>query len=1233
VDRFTRQEALRQSVQQRILILDGGMGTMIQSCHLGEDDYRGRRFNDHSISLKGNNDLLTLTCPDVVRDIHLAYLEAGADLVSTNTFNANRISQSDYRCEDAVYEINREAAAIARAAADEFERRDSGRPRFVVGSLGPTNRTASISPDVSDPGFRNITFGELASAYEEQARGLLDGGADLLLVETVFDTLNARAALFGILTCFEASGLKAPLMVSGTITDASGRTLSGQTPEAFYNSVRHAGLFSVGLNCALGARELRPHIEEISRVAEMPVSCYPNAGLPNEFGAYDQTPDEFASVMREFGERGFLNLAGGCCGTTPEHIEALVDVLSDVQPRRIPEHPVRCRLSGLEPVTVGPDSLFVNIGERTNVTGSARFRKLVRDGEMEAALEVARQQVDGGAQLLDVNMDEGLLDSVAAMKAFLSLVATEPEIARLPIVIDSSRWEVIEAGLRCVQGKGIVNSISLKDGEEDFKEKARLIRRYGAAVIVMAFDEGGQADTYERKIEVCTRAHRILTREVGFPAEDIIFDPNIFSVATGIPEHDHYAIAYLEACRTIKETLPHALVSGGVSNLSFAFRGSEPVRQAMHSAFLYHAVQAGMDMGIVNAGALPVYDEMDDELRTAVEDVIFARHPRATEQLTELAGRFSGPGARQEADLAWREEPVEARLIHSLVHGLTDWIDEDVEEARQARDTALEVIEGPLMDGMNLVGDRFGDGRMFLPQVVKSARVMKKAVAHLVPYLEAESADRGGLTKGRIVLATVKGDVHDIGKSIVSVVLQCNGYEVVDLGVMVHSDEILRVASETEAHAIGLSGLITPSLDEMVHVASELEREKFHIPLLIGGATTSRTHTAVKIEGCYSAPTVHVLDASRSVGVLRRLLSPEQRDDFVAETRSEYARVREQHASRTEARRLLTLDQARRRAFRSAWGEYIPPTPRHPGVHVIEDQSLAELVPYVDWTPFFRAWEIAGTYPRIFEDPRVGEQARILFDDGMAVLNSMIDAGTLRARGVLGLFPAAALGDDIEVFADAEHRERLALVPGLRQQFGKADGRSNMALADFVAPGDSGRPDWLGAFVVTAGLGLAEICAAFEQDHDDYRAILARSLSDRLAEAFAERLHEQVRRHYWGYAVAEALDNDGLIGEEYRGIRPAPGYPACPDHSVKRTLFDLLGAEERTGVILTESFAMLPAASVAGWYFSHPAATYFGVGRIDRDQVEDYAARRGVTLQEAERWLGPSLAYDREDVG
>ncbi len=1230
MDRHTRRIRLRKSAEDRILILDGAMGTMIQTFGLTEGDFRGERFDEHPIALQGNNDILNLTRPDVVREIHLANLDAGADLLSTNTFNSNRISQADYGCESVVYEMNCAAARIARLAADEIELKDPSRPRFVVGSLGPTNRTASMSPDVSDPGFRSVTFGDLAAAYEEQARGLVEGGADILLVETVFDTLNARAAVFAIFGYLEASGIEVPLMVSGTITDASGRTLSGQTPEAFYNSVRRPNLFSVGLNCALGARELRPHLEEISRIAEIPVSCHPNAGLPDEFGAYEQTPDEFADVMREFGDRGFLNIAGGCCGTTPEHIRALSRALVGVPPRKIPRIPVRCRLSGLEPVTIGPDSLFVNVGERTNVTGSTQFRELVRADDFESALQVARQQVESGAQLLDVNMDEGLLDSVEAMRTFLNLVAAEPEIARIPIVIDSSRWEVIEAGLRCVQGKGVVNSISLKDGEEAFREKAELILRYGAAVIVMAFDERGQADTYERKVEICTRAFRILTRELGFPPEDIILDPNIFAVATGIAEHDHYAIAYLEACRALKDTLPHTLVSGGVSNLSFAFRGSDRVREAMHSAFLYHAVQAGMDIGIVNAGALPVYDDIPAELRDAVEDVIFARREDATERLTALAGRFRGSGTRQEADLSWRDGSVEERLGHSLVHGIAEWIEQDVEEARRASEWALDVIEGPLMDGMNVVGDRFGDGRMFLPQVVKSARVMKKAVAHLIPHLEAESADRGRLVKGRLVLATVKGDVHDIGKSIVSVVLQCNGYEVVDLGVMVPSGDILRAAQEVEADVIGLSGLITPSLDEMIHVASELEREGFATPLLIGGATTSKTHTAVKIDHCYSAPTIHVLDASRSVGVVSRLLNDAQRAEFAAEVRAEYVQVREQHAARGKKRQLLRLEQARSRAFHTSWKEYVPPEPRKPGVHVIEDQSLAGLVPYIDWTPFFHAWELAGRYPKILSDPVIGTQARDLYHDALAVLDSLIAADGLGARGVFGLLPAAALGDDIGVF-DMEDRSGLvARIPGLRQQFGKADGRPNLALADFVAPADSGRGDWIGAFVVTTGHGLEEICASFESDHDDYQAILARSLADRLAEAFAECLHQRVRQEFWGYAADEEMDNEGLVREEYRGIRPAPGYPACPDHSVKRILFDLLDAQRATGVCLTENYAMNPAASVAGWYLSHPASSYFGVGRVGRDQVEDYASRSGISIQEAERWLGPSLGYDRE---
>jgi 5-methyltetrahydrofolate--homocysteine methyltransferase len=1198
MEQTVRWELLRGALEERILILDGAMGTMVQTYGLEEEDFRGERLRAHPLPLRGNNDVLCLTRPDVVREIHRAYLEAGADLVETNTFNANRISQADYGCEDLVYEMNREAARLARETADEIEAIDPARPRFVVGSLGPTNRTASLSPDVSDPGFRAVAFDELATAYEEQARGLLDGGADLLLVETVFDTLNARAALFALRGLIDASGIEVPLMVSGTITDASGRTLSGQTAEAFYNSVRHAGLFSVGLNCALGARELRAHIEEISRVAEMPVSCYPNAGLPNEFGGYDQTPQEFASILGEFAGSGFLNIAGGCCGTRPDHIRELSEAVAGLAPRQAPDIPVRCRLSGLEPLTIGPDSLFANVGERTNVTGSARFRSLIGEGDYETALQVARQQVESGAQLVDVNMDEGLLDSVDAMRTFLNLVAAEPAIARVPIVIDSSRWEVIEAGLKCVQGKGIVNSISLKDGEEAFKEKARLVLRYGAAVIVMAFDERGQADTYERKVDICARAYRILTREVGFPAEDVIFDPNIFAVGTGIPEHDHYAIAYLEACRTLKETLPHALVSGGVSNLSFAFRGSDAVREAMHSVFLYHAIQAGMDMGIVNAGALPVYDEIPAEIKEAAEDLIFARSPEATDRLTDLAQRFSGRSAAREQDLSWRQGTVEERLVHSLVQGVADWIEQDVEEARQARERSIEVIEGPLMEGMNVVGDLFGSGRMFLPQVVKSARVMKKAVARLVPYLEAETEPGGSVLKGKIVLATVKGDVHDIGKSIVGVVLQCNGYEVIDLGVMVPAEKILAVARKESADFIGLSGLITPSLDEMVHVAAELEREGFEIPLLIGGATTSKRHTAVRIEERYSAPTVHVLDASRSVGVLGRLMSPEARKPFAAELRDEYAQLRREHASRQEGRQLLTLGEARARALHTAWTEYEPPEPRQPGIHVLEDQSLEELAGYIDWTPFFGAWELAGRYPAILDDPRVGEQARSLHADALALLDEIVSQRRLRASAVLGLFPAAATGDDIEVYDDPGGGRRLAIVPSLRQQLRKGDGRPNLAMADFVAPVGSERADWLGAFVVTTGHGLEELCGELEAQQDDYRSIMAKALSDRLAEALAELLHERVRKQYWGYAPEEDLDNEGRIREEYRGIRPAPGYPACPDHSVKRILFQLLDAERHTGVRLTETY---------------------------------YAARAGMDVGEAERWLAPNLGYEREE--
>jgi len=1242
--------ALTAELGRRILVLDGAMGTMIQACGLTEADYRGDLFGDHPLPLHGAHDVLALTRPDVLLGIHRAYLDAGADLIETNTFNAQRISMADYGLEAHVREMNRASAAVARRAADEAWAR-SGRPRWVVGCMGPTNRTASLSPDVSDPGARNVTFDELAEAYREQAEGLLDGGADLLMVETVFDTLNAKAALFALGEVLAERAPDTPVMVSGTITDRSGRTLTGQTAEAFYASIRHgvagafpdgrapwapdqaqgrAGLLSVGLNCALGARELRPFLEEVQAVAETWVSCHPNAGLPNAFGAYDESPEAMAGVIRDFAESGFVNIVGGCCGTTPEHIRQIAAAVEGLPPRRIPEPQVRTRLSGLEPLSIGPDSLFANVGERTNFTGSQRFRRLIEEGDFEAALDVARQQVESGAQLLDVNMDEGLLDSVAAMQRYLSLVATEPAISRIPVVVDSSRWEVLEVGLRCLQGKGVVNSISLKDGEDAFREKARLVRRYGAAAIVMAFDEDGQADSADRKVDICRRSYRILVDELGFPPEDVIFDPNIFAVATGIEAHERYAIDFLEATRRIKDACPHALVSGGVSNLSFSFRGSPAVREAMHSAFLYHAIRAGMDMGIVNAGALPVYDDIEPALLEAVEDVLFARRPDATERLTRIAESHRGKETRRDEDLSWRDAPVKKRLTHALVHGLDEFIETDVEEARRESARALDVIEGPLMAGMDVVGDLFGSGRMFLPQVVKSARVMKRAVAHLIPWLEAEKRASDAGSAARILLATVKGDVHDIGKNIVGVVLQCNNYEVIDLGVMVSAERILEAARTEAVDVIGLSGLITPSLDQMVHVASEMERLGLDLPLLIGGATTSKIHTAVKIEERYSGPVVHVLDASRAVGVVGNLIDPARRGPFLAGVRAEYDTLRERHRGQGGRSALLAVEQARARPFPTDWARYVPPRPTFTGLRVFDDFPLEELVPTIDWAPFFQAWEMPGRYPELLDDPHTGGPARALLHDALLLLDEIVAGGLLRARGVVGIWPAASVGDDVEIYAsDAEDRSRpIGVARFLRQQFAK-DGRPNVCLADFVAPRDSGALDHLGAFAVTAGVGLDAVVARFERAHDDYRAILAKALADRLAEAFAERLHQRVRAELWGYAPDDlGLANEDLVQERYRGIRPAPGYPACPDHTEKRTLFRLLGAEDNTGITLTESYAMLPTASVSGWYLSHPEAFYFGVGRVGPDQVADYARRKEMTVPEAERWLGPSLGYE-----
>ncbi len=1225
-----RARLLRASLRNRILVLDGAMGTMIQRHELSESDFRGARFEDHPKPLKGNNDLLSLTRPDVIEGIHRAYLDAGADIVETNTFSATAISQADYGTEDLAREINLAAARLACRAAADFSAKHGGKEVFVAGSIGPTNRTASMSPDVNDPGYRNVTFDQLVAAYSEQVDGLLDGGVDLLLVETVFDTLNCKAAIYAITEVLRRRGLNTPIGISGTITDASGRTLSGQTTEAFWHSVNHTNPLLIGLNCALGAAELRPHVAEIARIADTFVSCHPNAGLPNEFGQYDQTPEEMAAILAEYARSGFLNVVGGCCGTTPEHIREIASAVAGIRPREVPTVEPMLRLSGLEPLTVRPDSLFVNIGERTNVTGSRRFAQLIKDEDYESALDVARQQVTAGAQMIDVNMDEALLDSAAAMVKFLNLLASEPDISRVPIVLDSSRWEVIEVGLKCLQGKGVVNSISLKEGEAAFMERAAQIRRYGAAVIVMAFDETGQADSVERKVEICTRAYRILTEHVGFRPQDIIFDPNIFAVATGIPEHNGYAMAYIEACRVIKETLPYASVSGGVSNLSFSFRGNDVIREAMHSVFLYHAIRAGMDMGIVNAGQLAVYDDIPKDLLDAVEDVLFDRREDATERLVEIAGSVRAGQRKRQEHLKWRDLPVAERLTHSLVEGILDYIDTDTEEARQQYAEPIQVIEGPLMAGMGRVGDLFGSGKMFLPQVVKSARVMKRAVAYLVPFIERRRAETGVGRQhaARVVLATVKGDVHDIGKNIVGVVLGCNGYDVIDLGVMVPADEILESARKEKADAIGLSGLITPSLDEMVQVAREMERRGLDIPLLIGGATTSRVHTAVKIAPSYSGPTIHVTDASRSVAVAGKLLSPSTRDEYVTLVRQEYAGVRESHDSRRGTSQLLPIAEARQRRFAIEWRSYQPPTPRRLGIHVFADYPIEELREFIDWSPFFKTWELSGRFPQILQDPVVGREATKLFDDAQAMLDRMVRGKLITARATIGLFPASASGDDVEFYTDEGRTQLLALVCHLRQQISKPQGRFNLSLADFVAPKGCGVGDYVGAFAVTAGLGLEELCAQFDREHDDYSSIMAKALADRLAEALAERLHQRVRREFWAYSPDEDLGNQDLILERYRGIRPAPGYPACPDHSQKQVLFDLLDVTATLGIKLTESLAMQPAASVCGWYFSHPRAIYFGVGKIGRDQVEDYAKRRGIGVEAAERWLAPNLSYE-----
>lgn len=1225
-----RTQQLKQQLERRILILDGAMGTMIQSYLLEEHDFRGERFADWPSELRGNNDILSLTRPDIIKAIHRAYLEAGADIIETNTFNANAISLADYDMSHLAYEVNVEAARLAREAADEIERDEPDKPRFVAGALGPTNKTASISPDVNNPGYRDITFDALVDTYADATRGLMDGGVDIILIETVFDTLNAKAAIFGVQTVFEERNTELPLMISGTITDASGRTLSGQTTEAFWNSIRHANPLIVGLNCALGPAAMRPYIAELAKVADTYVSLYPNAGLPNEFGLYDETPLSMMEVLDEFAEMGFVNVVGGCCGTTPDHIEAFTRMAAHYEPRALPDLRPVTRLSGLEPLNLTPELNFVNIGERTNVTGSRRFARLIKEDDLDTALSVARQQVEDGAQMIDINMDEGMLDSEEAMVTFLNLIAAEPDIARVPIVIDSSKWSVIEAGLKRIQGKGVVNSISLKEGEEDFVAQAKLVKRYGAAVIVMAFDEQGQADSFERKIEICERAYTILVEEVGFPPEDIIFDPNIFAVATGIEEHNQYGKAFIAATEWIKQHLPYAKVSGGVSNVSFSFRGNNAVREAIHSAFLYHAIRAGLDMGIVNAGQLEVYEEIDPELRERVEDVLLNRREDATERLVEFAETVEGKRKERKEDLSWRENPVEKRLEHALVKGITSHIIEDTEEARQQADHPLEVIEGPLMAGMNVVGDLFGEGKMFLPQVVKSARVMKKAVAYLFPYIEAAQAESGEThTKGKILMATVKGDVHDIGKNIVGVVLQCNGFEVVDLGVMVPAETIIQRAKEEGVNVIGLSGLITPSLEEMRHVASELQREGFDLPLLIGGATTSKVHTAVKIAPNYTTGrVVHVVDASRAVGVASKLISNEHSERFSAEIEEEYTTLRDRHAGKRARKSLWPFEKARANAFQTDWSTYTPPEPNMLGTKVFESCDLDTLRHYIDWTPFFATWELAGRFPSILEDEVVGEAARSLYEDAQTMLDRIVAEEWLTAKAVVGLFPAERKGsDDITVYTDASRSEVLTTIHTLRQQMQRPPGRPSMALADFVAPAEAGVNDYVGMFAVTTGIGLEERVAAYEAEHDDYHSILVKALADRLAEALAEWMHERVRRDFWGYAPEEAFDNKALIAESYRGIRPAPGYPACPDHTEKGEIFRVLGVTDRIGLSLTESFAMKPAAAVSGYYFAHPEASYFGIGRIERDQVKDYAKRKGMTLETAERWLAPILQY------
>lgn len=1223
---------ISELLRERILLLDGAMGTMIQRYKLSEADYRGERFKDWKSDLKGNNDLLCLTKPEVIQAIHREYLAAGADIIETNTFNAQAVSLADYHMEHLAYEINLAAARIAREVADEFTRTDPSKPRFVAGAIGPMNKTLSLSPDVNDPGFRAVSFDEVAQAYLTQVKGLMEGGVDILLIETIFDTLNAKAAIYSIIQCFEETGKRLPIMISGTITDASGRTLSGQTVEAFWISVKHARPLCIGLNCALGAAEMRPYLQTLSEIADCYVHAYPNAGLPNEFGEYDQGPHEMCTFINDFIESGLVNIVGGCCGTTPEHIRHMAAHLAGKKPRVPAKASNTTELSGLEPLIIRPESNFVNIGERTNVTGSRNFARLIRENNYQQAVEIARQQVEAGAQIIDVNMDEGLLDSKAAMTKFLQLVMAEPDVAKVPVMIDSSNFEVIEAGLKCVQGKCIVNSISLKEGEETFMAHARTVQKYGAAVVVMAFDEEGQADTIERKVAICKRAYDILTNRLGFPPQDIIFDPNIFAVATGIEEHNRYALNYIEATKQIKALCPGAKVSGGVSNLSFSFRGNEVVRRAMHSAFLYHAIQAGMDMGIVNAGMIDIYEDIDKELLELVEDVLFDRRADATERLTKYAENVKDKiGNRDQKDQEWRKETVEERLKYSLVKGITEFIELDTEEARQKYGSPLAVIEGPLMDGMNVVGDLFGSGKMFLPQVVKSARVMKMAVAYLQPFLLQEKQMNGSTqAKGKVLLATVKGDVHDIGKNIVGVVLACNNYQIVDLGVMVPSEKIIKTAIAEKVDVIGLSGLITPSLDEMVHVAKEMERQGIKIPLLIGGATTSKTHTAVKIEPVCSMPVIHVLDASRSVGVVSALIGSDAkaRENLISKTRSEYASIRESRLQRQSAKAMLSIEEARRNKLSLDWQNYTPPRPTFLGTKVFPRWDLAELINYIDWTPFFQAWELKGTYPDILQDPDVGQAARRLFEEANKLLEQIISCKKLEARAVVGFYECVSEPTDTVTLFHPQSRKELCKFHFLRQQSKKAAGVPNISLADFIAPQQLSKPDYIGLFAVSAGFGADELAAEYKSRHDDYQAILVKALADRLAEALAERLHEMVRKELWAYHKEEQLTNEDLIKELYRGIRPAPGYPACPDHTEKRTIWKVLEVEKNVGIRLEDSCVMWPAASVSGYYFSHPESKYFTIGKIQKDQLEDYAHRKGMSVDEMERWLAPILNYD-----